>query len=94
MPSLSVLDFTNPQQPVQIQRIPLPASSSAFVSYTYSNVQYDPVDNNVWIFAQTLDEIDPFDTTQFLVKVDLAKGVAYNVTALPIGTSASAASSH
>jgi hypothetical protein len=51
--------------------------------FFYSGLVYDAAADNVWVVAQAFELGTPSADVGFLIKVDLNKGVAYNITALP-----------
>jgi hypothetical protein len=75
--------MSKPDGAVRQQSIPLPTSPDMITVFFYSGLVYDAAANNVWVVAQSFELGTPSADVGFLIKVDLNKGIAYNVTALP-----------
>jgi hypothetical protein len=65
------------------QSIPLPTSPDMIMVFFYSGLVYDAAANNVWVVAQLFKLGTPSADVGFLIKVNLNKGIAYNITTLP-----------
>jgi len=82
--ALYVIDFADPNRGELKQIVPLPTLRSPSIIYLYFSLVFDQEANMVWFVTgqEDLSYRQP-NLVLYLVKVDLNKGISYNVSTLP-----------